>query len=102
MTNKTCKEVLKDLDLRFTSGNDIPVDRAVITREDYEVLKLYIHELQLLIITVAKNTTTAASIMVHIGELDSIMNTIVELQEDLAQANFTINRLLSSDINEIQ
>jgi hypothetical protein len=31
-------EVLGRLLLRFTSGNDVPVDRALITRREFDVL----------------------------------------------------------------
>jgi hypothetical protein len=32
------EEAMKSLQLKFTSGNDIPVTRASITREEFEAL----------------------------------------------------------------
>lgn len=45
---KTSKglEVLKSLDLRFTSGNDVPVTQAKITKEEYELIRNDIIEMQ--------------------------------------------------------
>lgn len=34
--------ILADLDLRFTSGNSIPVEQATIKSRDYTVLKSFI------------------------------------------------------------
>ena len=39
----TGMEVLKE---KFTSGNDVPVTRAVITREEYEDLTCFIHSIK--------------------------------------------------------
>lgn len=35
----TLKEAYINLKLKFTSGNDIPVERATITREEWEAIK---------------------------------------------------------------
>ena len=37
------KEALEALDLKFSSGNEIPVERATITREEYEAVKAFYH-----------------------------------------------------------
>lgn len=43
---KTCfsveeiRETIKRIDSKFQSGNNIPVERNFITREEYEVLKI--------------------------------------------------------------
>ena len=39
------EQVLKELELRFTSSNDVPVTRAVIKREEWEVVKLALQQL---------------------------------------------------------
>jgi hypothetical protein len=36
------QEVIKDLDLCFTSGNEVPVSRVTIDREQWELIKEYI------------------------------------------------------------
>jgi hypothetical protein len=33
------KEAVRSLELKFTSGNDIPVGRATVTREEWEAVK---------------------------------------------------------------
>lgn len=40
----TPKEALQSLELKFTSGNSIPVERTVITREEYEALLSILEE----------------------------------------------------------
>jgi len=40
------KKAIKSLDLKFTSGNDIPVTRATILIDEWEALKEYIIELE--------------------------------------------------------
>ena len=36
---------IKLLEEKFTSGNDIPVDRAAITREEFEALKSLVQDM---------------------------------------------------------
>jgi hypothetical protein len=38
-TQMNMEEVIKNLDMCFTSGNEIPVSRATIKREEWEVIK---------------------------------------------------------------
>ena len=33
------EKVIDNLELKFTSGNSVPIDRAAITREEWEVIK---------------------------------------------------------------
>jgi hypothetical protein len=40
------KECLQELDLKFTSGNSIPVERATMLKSEYDQLKKYIVELE--------------------------------------------------------
>lgn len=42
----TIEEVIKNLDMCFTSGNEIPVSRATIKREEWEVIKKRLKELE--------------------------------------------------------
>ncbi len=39
-------KVLSELPLRFKSGNDVPVERAYIKREEWDELLRYIHMLE--------------------------------------------------------
>ena len=38
------KEALDSLKLKFTSGNDVEVERATITREEYEAILQFVVE----------------------------------------------------------
>lgn len=38
--------VMEGLKEKFTSGNDVPVTRAVITREEYEDLIRFVHSVE--------------------------------------------------------
>jgi hypothetical protein len=40
------EKILADMDLRFTSGNSVPVERAHIHADDYMTLKTYIASLR--------------------------------------------------------
>jgi hypothetical protein len=40
------KEAIESLTLKFTSGNEIPVDRATILREEWEVIKAELDKLK--------------------------------------------------------
>ena len=42
----TLEEALESLALKFTSGNDVPVSRAPITREEYDAILAHIKEPQ--------------------------------------------------------
>lgn len=42
----TLEQALESLRLKFTSGNSVPVNRAPITREEYETILAHIKEPQ--------------------------------------------------------
>lgn len=37
--NKEIRKILDDMTLRFTSGNEVPVERAAIRRPEWEAIK---------------------------------------------------------------
>ena len=39
----TLEEVFRSLELKFSSGNDVPVERATITRDEYDVIKNFLN-----------------------------------------------------------
>jgi hypothetical protein len=43
--NMTFDEMYLNMELKFTSGNDIPVERAIITREEWELIKAELNRL---------------------------------------------------------
>lgn len=42
------RKVMDDLELRFTSGNSVPVDRAMISMDQYKILERYFRRNRLL------------------------------------------------------
>lgn len=42
------EKVIDNLELKFTSGNSVPIDRAAITREEWEAIKEFLfHDCQM-------------------------------------------------------
>lgn len=38
--------IIEQIDLKFTSGNDVPVSRAVLTKEEWEEVKFHIRDIK--------------------------------------------------------